>query len=124
MLAVETFERDQDSQEQEIGAEESGSESVPGSVEVQRGRGRYKKPRLVSYENARRSGAGLGIGQEMQKGRKRRYDSGIGMEAEEEYEDVVYDEDLPMKERNQTGMLTPELSSDVGIEGDVVGVMA
>lgn len=121
---VETIDRVEGSQEQEATAEESGSESVPGSVEVQRGRGRYRKPRLVSYENARRPEAGLGIGQEVQKGRKRRYDSGIGMSPSEEYEDVVDDEGLPMQERKRTGMLTPDLSSDVGADGEMIDVMS
>lgn len=117
---VETIERIGDEQQQEMLTEDSGSESVPGSVEVQRGRGRYKKPRLVSYENPRRTGEDLGITLDFSKARKRRFDSGVGMSPSEKFEDVMEDTDCSKSGRNQTGMLTPELSSDVGVDGELV----
>ncbi|KAK5104571.1 hypothetical protein LTS08_002462 [Lithohypha guttulata] len=91
---------------------ESGSESIPGSVEVQRGRGRYQKvPRLVSFDKARRAGGGG-------KGR-RRYDSGIGMSSDNDFD--IYDEETRGRGASEVrnGMITPELSS----EGDVEGVI-
>ena len=99
---VEVFERDSphNSQEVEADADESGSESVPGSVEVYRGRGKYRKtPKLVTYDQAKRGHA-----------KKRKYDSGIGMDSDFE----IYDESV------DKGLMTPELSSDGGesLEGD------
>lgn len=128
---VETFERDGpgagDEEGREyveggelVGREDSGSGSVPGSVEVNRGRGRYRKvPRLVSYDQARRSGSGLGIGQEANsavKRGKRRYDSGVGMESEDEFE--VYEDSPGGAGEVRNGMMTPELSSDGAAEAE------
>lgn len=130
---VETFETGEAMSESVEMGEESGSESVPGSVEVKRGRGRYRKvPRLVTYDQARRSRSGscsgLGIGQDAMpnsgvKRGKRRYDSGIGMGSEDDFE--IYDEARAGAAQARNGMMTPELSSDGDAEveremGDVM----
>lgn len=133
---VETIERDEsDIALQTPGpncGEESGSESLPGSVEVQRGRGKYKKiPRLVTYDKARRSGTGLGVTTEdeyetrpAKKGR-RRYDSGIGMSSDCDFE--IYDETRSQEVRGtgeiRNGMITPELSSDGDMESGMVDAL-
>lgn len=88
---------------------ESGSESVPGSVEIERGRGRYKKtPRLVSYDKARRSSQ---ITAATSKKGRRRYDSGIGMSSDNEFE--IFDEEQQGgRGAVVNGMITPEASSE------------
>jgi len=125
---VETIEehlsQEQDQDSAVDGGEESGSESIPGSVEVNRGRGRYKKiampqPKLVSYDKAKRTGTGFRI---PQKTKKRRYDSGIGMGSDNDFE--VYDESEAETRGAGTGqvrngMMTPELSSDGDVELEV-----
>lgn len=111
-------------QELDVYDGESGSESVPGSVQVHRGRSRYrKKPRLVSFDQARRSGTGLGIGQDMKMG-KRRYDSGIGMGSDSEFGDEE-GERVIGGVRGIGGMMTPELSSegDADVEREIVDAM-
>jgi len=133
---VETFERgggegrqysDAVDEGEVAGGEESGSESVPGSVEVSRGRGRYRKvPRLVSYDQARRGGSGLGIGCEANsavKRGKRRYDSGVGMGSEDDFE--IYEDSRGGAGEVLNGMMTPELSSDGAgeVEREMVDVM-
>lgn len=132
---VETVERvdhdheydEQDGQDSEPYDGESGSESVPGSVQVHRGRSRFrKKPRLVSFDQARRSGTGLGIGQDMKMG-KRRYDSGIGMGSDSDVGDgdAMDGGRIASGVRGIGGMMTPELSSegDVEVERDLTGVL-
>lgn len=127
---VETIERNEpETPGQDLG-EESGSESLPGSVEVQRGRGKYKKvPRLVTYDKARRSGTGLGVSTDEEyeerpakKGR-RRYDSGIGMSSDCDFE--IYDETRTQKGAGEmrNGMITPELSSDGDMEREMVDAL-
>ena len=121
---VETIERVDGGQETELPEvdEQSGSESVPGSVEVNRGRGRYRKtPKLVSFDKARRSGAGLGIDAETPapKRGKRKYDSGIGMDSDFEIYDEAQDQGYGKGAGEmRNGMMTPELSSDGDVEVD------
>ena len=69
---------------------------VPGSVEVGRGKG---KSRDRSRSRLTRSS-------------RRKYDSGIGMDGDDDEE-----ADLVMAELKNTGMMTPDMSSDAEFAG-------